>query len=116
MARTSHPNLVQVHDIELQGNVNYLVLEFVRGRSLRNWMSQAPLPPPQVFAVMHGVLQALDYAHRHAVVHRHMNDETGHISDEGVAELADLGIPSALDVSGGGGSAGGTGPTVGRPQ
>src|SRR5229473_2558414 len=34
MARTSHPNLVQVHDMELQGNINYLVLEFVRGRSL----------------------------------------------------------------------------------
>src|SRR2546430_12551854 len=34
MARTSHPNLVQVHDMELMGNVNYLVLEFVRGRSL----------------------------------------------------------------------------------
>src|SRR5229473_5928657 len=31
MARTSHPNLVQVHDMELQGNINYLVLEFVRG-------------------------------------------------------------------------------------
>jgi len=28
-----------------------------------------PIPLPQVFAVMHGVLQALDYAHRHAIVH-----------------------------------------------
>src|SRR5438128_9072586 len=33
MARTSHPNLVQVHDIELMGDINYLVLELVRGRS-----------------------------------------------------------------------------------
>jgi len=39
MARTSHPNLVQVHDMELQGNVNYLVLEFVKGRSLRAWIN-----------------------------------------------------------------------------
>src|SRR2546427_8578535 len=38
MARTTHPNLVQVHDMELMGNVNYLVMEFVRGRSLRDWM------------------------------------------------------------------------------
>src|SRR5437879_9461836 len=38
MARTSHPNLVQVHDMELMGNINYLVLEFVRGRSLRDLM------------------------------------------------------------------------------
>ena len=60
MARTSHPNLVQVHDMELQGETNYLVMEFIRGRSLRDWISRSQIPPPQVFAVMHGVLQALD--------------------------------------------------------
>src|SRR5438874_1169359 len=116
MARTSHPNLVQVHDIELQGNVNYLVLEFVRGRSLRNWMSQAPLPPPQVFAVMHGVLQALDYAHRHAVVHRDMKPENVLISDEGMVKVADFGIARLLDDTGVGGTATKTGTTVGTPQ
>src|SRR5213080_3564002 len=116
MARTSHPNLVQVHDIELQGNVNYLVLEFVRGRSLRNWMSQAPLPPPQVFAVMHGVLQALDYAHLHAVVHRDMKPENVLISDEGMVKVADFGIARLLDDTGVGGTATKTGTTVGTPQ
>ena len=35
MARTSHPNLVQVHDLEQIGDANYIVLEFVRGKSLR---------------------------------------------------------------------------------
>src|SRR5438874_7576260 len=116
MARTSHPNLVQVHDTELQGNVNYLVLEFVRGRSLRNWMSQAPLPPPQVFAVMHGVLQALDYAHRHAVVHRDMKPENVLISDEGMVKVADFGIARLMDDTGVGGTATKTGTTVGTPQ
>src|SRR5438128_1361415 len=116
MARTSHPNLVQVHDIELQGNVNYLVLEFVRGRSLRDWMSQAPLPPPQVFAVMHGVLQALDYAHRHAVVHRDMKPENVLISDEGMVKVADFGIARLMDDTGVGGTATKTGMTVGTPQ
>ncbi|HEX2680529.1 MAG TPA: protein kinase, partial [Candidatus Dormibacteraeota bacterium] len=49
MARTSHPNLVQVHDMELMGDVNYLVLEFVRGQSLRDWLNKGQvLPPPQV--------------------------------------------------------------------
>ncbi|HEX9561561.1 MAG TPA: protein kinase, partial [Candidatus Dormibacteraeota bacterium] len=33
MARTSHPNLVQVHDLEQMGDANYIVLEFVRGKS-----------------------------------------------------------------------------------
>src|SRR5438105_5049204 len=116
MARTSHPNLVQVHDMELMGNVNYLVLEFVRGRSLRDWMNQTALPPPQVFAVMHGVLQALDYAHRHAVVHRDMTPENVLISDEGMVKVADFGIARLTDDTGVGGTATKTGTTVGTPQ
>jgi len=116
MARTSHPNLVQVHDMELQGNVNYLVLEFVRGRSLRDWLNEAAIPPPQVFAVMHGVLQALDYAHRHSIVHRDMKPENVLISDEGGVKVADFGIARLLDDTGVGGTATKTGTTVGTPQ
>src|ERR1700680_3458753 len=40
MARTSHPNLVQVHDLEQIGEANYIVLEFVRGKSLRDWVNR----------------------------------------------------------------------------
>ncbi len=116
MARTSHPNLVQVHDMELMGNINYLVLEFVRGRSLREWINQSQLPPPQVFAVMHGVLQALDYAHRHAIVHRDMKPENVLISDEGMVKVADFGIARLTDDTGVGGTATKTGTTVGTPQ
>jgi serine/threonine-protein kinase len=116
MARTSHPNLVQVHDMELQGNINYLVMEFVRGRSLRDWMNQAQIPPPQVFAVMHGVLQALDYAHRHNIVHRDMKPENVLISDEGMVKVADFGIARLTDDTGIGGTATKTGTTVGTPQ
>src|SRR5579864_1929485 len=115
MARTSHPNLVQVHDMELMGNINYLVLEFVRGRSLREWMNQSQLPPPQVFAVMHGVLQALNYAHRHAIVHRDMKPENVLISDEGMVKVADFGIARLTDDTGVGGTATKTGTTVGTP-
>jgi serine/threonine protein kinase len=116
MARTSHPNLVQVHDLELEGDINYLVLEFVRGRSLREWINQATLPPPQVFAVMHGVLQALDYAHRHSIVHRDVKPENVLISDEGVVKVADFGIARLTDDTGVGGTTTKTGTTVGTPQ
>jgi eukaryotic-like serine/threonine-protein kinase len=116
MARTSHPNLVQVHDMELQGSVNYLVLEFVSGRSLRDVMNSGPLAPPQVFAVMHGVLQALDYAHRHSIVHRDMKPENVLIADEGMVKVADFGIARLTDDTGVGGTATKTGTTVGTPQ
>jgi serine/threonine protein kinase len=116
MARTSHPNLVQVHDLELIGEANYIVLEFVRGKSLRDWLLRGPIPLPQVFAVMHGVLQALDYAHKHAIVHRDMKPENVLLSDEGMVKVADFGIARLTDDSGVGGTATKTGTTVGTPQ
>ena len=117
MARTSHPNLVQVYDMEQIQGSNYIVLEFVRGKSLRDWLNRGPIAMPQVFAVMHGVLQALDYAHRHAIVHRDMKPENVLISDEGDVKVADFGIARLTDDSGGPGStATKTGTTVGTPQ
>jgi serine/threonine protein kinase len=116
MARTSHPNLVQVHDLELMGDANYIVLEFVRGDSLRDWLNRGRIPLPQVFAVMHGVLQALDYAHKHAIVHRDMKPENVLMSDEGAVKVADFGIARLTDDSGVGGTATKTGTTVGTPQ
>jgi len=117
MARTSHPNLVQVHDLEQIGAANYIVLEFVRGRSLRDWLNRGEVPMPQVFAVMHGVLQALDYAHRHAIVHRDMKPENVLLSDEGAVKVADFGIARLTDDSvAPGQTATKTGTTVGTPQ
>jgi len=117
MARTSHPNLVQVHDLEQIGGANFIVLEFVRGKSLRDWLNRGEIPLPQVFAVMHGVLQALDYAHRHAIVHRDMKPENVLLSDEGQVKVADFGIARLTDDSiAPGQTATKTGTTVGTPQ
>lgn len=116
MARSNHPNLVQVHDMEQVGDARYIILEFVKGRSLRDMLGQGRIPLPQVFAVMHGVLQGLNYAHRHAIVHRDMKPENVLISDEGDVKVADFGIARLTDDAGGGSTATKTGTTVGTPQ
>jgi serine/threonine protein kinase len=116
MARASHPNLVQVHDLEQIGDANYIVLEFVRGKSLRDRINQGTLPLPQTFAIMHGTLQALDYAHKRAIVHRDMKPENVLMSDEGDVKVADFGIARLMDDSGAGSTATKTGTTVGTPQ
>lgn len=116
MARSNHPNLVQVHDMEQLGNARYIILEFVRGRSLRDMLNRGMVPMPQVFAIMHAVLQGLNYAHRHAIVHRDMKPENVLVSEEGDVKVADFGIARLTDDSGGGSTATRTGTTVGTPQ
>ena len=116
MARTSHPNLVQVHDLEEVGDSRFIILEFVKGRSLREMLRAGAIPLPQVFAVLHGILQGLNYAHRHNIVHRDMKPENVLISDEGEVKVADFGIARLTDDSGEGSTATKTGTTVGTPQ
>jgi len=115
MARASHPNVIQVYDLELLGNVNYIVIELVRGKSMREWLNMGSIPPPQVFAVMHGVLQALDYAHRQGIVHRDMKPENVLISDDGQVKVADFGIARLIDEPAASSTATKTGTTVGTP-
>src|SRR5438093_13388274 len=52
MARTSHPNLVQVYDMEQIQGANYIVLEFVRGKSLRDLLMRGGIALPQLCAAM----------------------------------------------------------------
>jgi len=116
MARTSHPNLVQVHDLEEVGDSKFIILEFVKGRSLREMLRAGAMALPQVVAVMHGILQGLNYAHRHNIVHRDMKPENVLISDDGEVKVADFGIARLTDDSGDGSTATKTGTTVGTPQ
>jgi serine/threonine-protein kinase len=97
LARARHPNIIQVHDLEQVGDARYLVLEYVRGRSLRQWLNTSTVPLPQVFAVMRGVLDALDYAHRRAIVHRDVKPENVLVSDEGGVKVTDFGVARLTD-------------------
>ena len=116
MARSTHPNIIQVYDLEQVGAANYIIIEYVKGHSLRDWVNRSRIPLPQVFGIMHSVLQALDYAHRHSIVHRDMKPENVLISEEGEVKVADFGIARLTDDSGGGSTATKTGTTVGTPQ
>jgi serine/threonine protein kinase len=115
MSRLSHPNIVGVRAIIEAGLGHYIALEFIEGGSLRDLLKGRPLPAPHAFAVMHGLLQALDYAHQHAIVHRDVKPENVMLSYEGDVKVADFGIARLTDDSPTS-NATKTGTTVGTPQ
>ena len=69
--RLQHPHIVAVRDYGEQGRIRYIVMEFVKGRELRQLLRErGRLRLDEAVAVLHQLLAALDCSHRHGVVHR----------------------------------------------
>jgi tRNA A-37 threonylcarbamoyl transferase component Bud32 len=71
-ARLKHPNIVQVFDFGEINGIYYLVMEFIDGKNLTDYLSEhiGPAPFPETLAILKNVASALDYAHSQGVVHR----------------------------------------------
>lgn len=98
-ARLSHPNVVQVHDWGESGATYFMVMEFVRGRNLREILgARGPLPPRQAADVMLEVLDALDAAHARGLIHRDVKPENVMVTGDGRVKVADFGIARAVEA------------------
>lgn len=88
----SHPAMVALHDMGNDENVGiYLVLELVRGPTLRERLQDGPLPPSEVAQLARALGSALTHAHGAGLVHRGVKPENIMLAPTG-AKLTDLGL------------------------
>lgn len=100
-ASLDHPNIVRVLEFGEAPPFVYCVMEFVRGRSLKEWIEHhGPLPLTVVLRVAHQVAQALQHAAARHVVHRDVKPENILVTDEGHAKLADFGLAKSTLTAG----------------
>lgn len=71
VARLSHPNIVSIYDVAFAEGVHYLIMEYVEGGSLKEYIDQhGPLPVDETLDIFHQLLNALQHAHENNVIHR----------------------------------------------
>ncbi len=100
-AALNHPAIVAVYDTgETQteyGPLPYIVMEYVDGRTLRDMVkTQGPLSGKRAMEVMADVSAALDFSHRHGIVHRDVKPANVMITRSGAVKVMDFGIARAV--------------------
>jgi membrane protein involved in colicin uptake len=93
VARLNHPNIVQVHDFGVEGDVAYLVMEFIQGRELRGlFEAKEKFAPDEVVRIMGELLDALDFAHEAGVIHRDIKPANVMLDAQRRVKLTDFGV------------------------
>ncbi|OJH36783.1 serine/threonine-protein kinase [Cystobacter ferrugineus] len=101
VARLHHPNILEVFDFSAEGaREAFLVTEYVRGRTLKEYVDgQGPMEPPELAAmIVHEIAAALAHAHEAGVIHRDLKPENVMVREDGVLKLMDFGIARLLDA------------------
>ncbi len=100
-AALNHPAIVAVYDTGETntefGPLPYIVMEFVEGRTLRDIVkTEGPMSQKRAMEVMADVCAALDFSHRHGIVHRDVKPANVMITKNGAVKVMDFGIARAM--------------------
>jgi serine/threonine protein kinase len=93
-----HPNIVRTHDIDQDGNLHFIVMEYVDGPNLLDVVKKfGPLDLRRAVSYVRQVALGLDYAFRNKIVHRDIKPGNILIDRAGVARILDLGLARFLN-------------------
>jgi len=100
VARLNHPNIVQVHDFGEEGDLAYLVMEFIRGKELKAYFdANERFELKEAVRIMGELCEALEFAHRAGVVHRDVKPGNVMLDAEARTKLTDFGVARVLDAN-----------------
>ncbi len=99
--QVSHRNVVRIHDIGQDGDLWFLTMDLVAGRSLRELLDErGRLAPEEATAIARQLAQALAEAHRQGVVHRDLKPSNVLIGPTGQAYVTDFGVARSVSAAG----------------
>ena len=102
VASLHHPNIIQIYDYGISDHGPYIVMEFLRGQSLRQLLRQGPLAIEQAVELMEQVCSAVSAAHAAGIIHRDIKPDNIIIEEQPngrtTAKMLDFGIAKMREV------------------
>lgn len=96
--KLSHPNVATVHAFLHEGDKQFLVMEYVAGISLDEFVrAGGPVPVGRALGIFRRALDGIEHAHRNGIVHRDIKPANIMVADSGAVKVMDFGIARALD-------------------
>ena len=100
IANLSNPNVVNVLDVGTQDDINYIVMEYVEGKTLKDIIKEkGALPYEIAISIGIKVAKALECAHKSGIIHRDVKPQNILVTEEGVVKVTDFGIAKSMDSS-----------------
>jgi eukaryotic-like serine/threonine-protein kinase len=100
LSALNHPNIATILDFDTQGEIDFLVEEFIEGMSLESMLSSGPLPDEQVVKLGLQIARGLKAAHEHGVIHRDLKPGNCMVTPEGHLKILDFGLARVVRLVG----------------
>jgi serine/threonine-protein kinase len=99
-ASLAHPNIVNIYDTGIEEDIYYIVMEFVKGETLKKYIQKkGRLSEQETVKISRQVAEALKHAHTNNIIHRDIKPHNILITEEGIAKVTDFGIARAATSS-----------------
>ncbi|WP_342541825.1 Stk1 family PASTA domain-containing Ser/Thr kinase [Paenisporosarcina sp. FSL H8-0542] len=96
----THPNIVNIFDVGEDGDIHYLVMEFVEGKTLKQYITDAaPLSPNEAVTIMKQLTSAIAHAHQNQIIHRDIKPQNILMDGTHHVKITDFGIAMALSAT-----------------
>jgi len=96
----AHPNIVSIYDVGEEGDLYYIVMEYVEGDTLKQYIHKnSPISVETVISIMKQITSAISHAHQNNIIHRDIKPHNILIDKHGNVKVTDFGIAMALSAT-----------------
>src|SRR5690242_10449986 len=92
LSRLNHPHIATIYDLDREDGLDFLVMEYIPGRTVAEMIAERPLPEAEAASIACQIVEALEEAHEQGIVHGDLKPENVIVTPKGWVKVLDFGL------------------------